>query len=243
MYFNINIKEKFFSNPKLMLKLIRIQARMKGLITRKNIYSKVKKTRFMPNDSIMRFVTVDNNIIPEEEIRELFKNYATLTDNVQVKLQKCTEYENKAIYYGERSMDKNDRHGRGIQIWLDGSRYEGYWKRDKANIRGKLTHADGDTYEGEWQDDKAHGYGVYTHTDGARYEGYWKDDKQDGKGKETWPDGACYEGEYLQGKKSGRGIFKWSDGSRYEGSILENNIHGLGKIKSYIFIKLFNNIY
>jgi hypothetical protein len=25
------------------------------------------------------------------------------------------------------------REGRGIQIWLDGSRYEGYWKNNKAN--------------------------------------------------------------------------------------------------------------
>lgn len=45
-------------------------------------------------------------------------------------------------------MDTNQRHGRGIQVWMDGSKYEGYWKRDKANVRGKLIHADGDIYEG-----------------------------------------------------------------------------------------------
>jgi hypothetical protein len=33
-------------------------------------------------------------------------------------------------------------------VWIDGSRYEGYWKKDKANVRGKLIHADGDVYEG-----------------------------------------------------------------------------------------------
>jgi hypothetical protein len=58
-----------------------------------------------------------------------------------------------------------------------GSIYEGYWKNDKANGRGRLIHADKDIYEGEWQDDKAHGYGVYYHADGARYEGNWVDDK------------------------------------------------------------------
>lgn len=49
------------------------------------------------------------------------------------------------------------RDGEGIQTWADGSLYEGYWKNDKANGRGRLIHADGDVYEGEWKDDKAHG--------------------------------------------------------------------------------------
>ena len=73
---------------------------------------------------------------------------------------------------------------------MDGSRYEGYWKNDRANIKGILYHADGDIYDGEWLDDKAHGYGIYNHIDGARYEGYWIEDKQDGKGKK-------YERKYL----------------------------------------------
>ena len=32
-----------------------------------------------------------------------------------------------------------------MQVWTDEIRYEGYWKEDKSNVRGKLTH-----YEGEW---------------------------------------------------------------------------------------------
>jgi hypothetical protein len=109
--------------------------------------------------------------------------YKPLNDNVKVSLRAQVEYENKSIYYGEWNVEKNQRHGRGIQYWLDGSKYEGYWKNDKANVRGRLIHADGDIYEGEWLDDKAHGYGSYTHTDGARYEGNWREDKQDGLGK------------------------------------------------------------
>lgn len=191
--------------------------------------SAVRQRHFIPNDSYMRFSNITTSKITDDQIKELFARYKPLEDRVAVKLMQTTEYENKAIYYGERSIDKNLRHGRGIQVWIDGSRYEGYWKEDKANIQGKLTHADGDTYEGQWLDDKAHGVGVYTHTDGAKYEGEWKEDKQDGKGKETWPDGACYTGDYKQGKKSGIGYFKWADGSMYEGSFLDNNIHGQGK--------------
>lgn len=47
-----------------------------------------------------------------------------------------------------------------------GSRYEGYWVKDKASIRGKLIHSDG-----EWLDDKANGEEIYYHTNGARYIG------------------------------------------------------------------------
>ena len=101
--------------------------------------------------------------------------------------------DNGAEYEGEwDEMGRKD--GRGVQIWVDGSLYEGYWKADKANGRGRLIHADGDVYNGEWKDDKAHGFGKYHHTDGARYEGYWFEDKQHGDGKEIWPDNACYEG-------------------------------------------------
>lgn len=113
----------------------------------------------------------------------LFTRYAPLNDLVNVVKKPPVEYENKSVYYGEWNGQTDQRHGRGIQCWLDGSRYEGYWKNDKANAKGMLFHADGDVYEGEWLDDKAHGYGVYTHTDGAKYEGNWREDKQDGKGK------------------------------------------------------------
>ena len=82
-----------------------------------------------------------------------------------------------AQYDGEWNRQTGMKHGRGYQIWSDGSIYEGYWKNDKANGRGRLIHADGDIYDGYWKDDKAHGYGEYTHTDGAKYEGYWVDDK------------------------------------------------------------------
>ena len=56
------------------------------------------------------------------------------------------------IYIGEFN-EKKQREGKGIQIWNDGSKYEGYWKNDKANGRGRLIHSYGDVYEGEWFED------------------------------------------------------------------------------------------
>lgn len=75
------------------------------------------------------------------------------------------------------------RTGKGVLIWPDGSKYEGYFKNNKANGRGRLIHANGEVYEGEWLDDKANGTGVHTHLDGATYSGEWKNDLQHGHGK------------------------------------------------------------
>lgn len=61
------------------------------------------------------------------------------------------------------------RDGYGVQIWPDGARYEGEWRRNKAHGKGKFWHVDGDVFDGEWKDDKANGYGVYTHQNGAKY--------------------------------------------------------------------------
>ena len=44
-----------------------------------------------------------------------------------------------------------------MQIWADGSIYEGYWLNNKANGYGRLIHPDGDVYSGEWENDAAHG--------------------------------------------------------------------------------------
>ena len=98
-------------------------------------------------------------------------------DGVKRKKRALITLENGARYEGEWNEPKNERHGYGIQVWSDGSMYQGYWKEDKANGWGRLIHADGDVYEGEWKDDKAHGQGVYKHTDGAEYNGEWKEDK------------------------------------------------------------------
>ncbi len=44
-----------------------------------------------------------------------------------------------------------------MQIWPDGSMYEGWLQDSKANGFGRLIHADGDVYNGCWFNDKAHG--------------------------------------------------------------------------------------
>ena len=78
-------------------------------------------------------------------------------------------------YEGEWDLE-GKKDGRGMQIYSDGSIYEGYWTADLPDGRGRLIHANGDVYAGEWKADKAHGFGVYEYENGARYEGQWEND-------------------------------------------------------------------
>ena len=65
------------------------------------------------------------------------------------------ELENNLRYEGEWMQGKNVRAGKGMQIWPDGSIYDGWWRQDTPNGRGRLIHANGDYFEGQWSDGKA----------------------------------------------------------------------------------------
>ena len=222
-------------------KLVKIQSHIRGNLYRKKnsierllIENQTNQNSFINNNNYDSdeniYTQLEEEQITESDINYLFNNYIPLKDGEEVQIKPLTQIENGALYYGEWDS-KGNKHGRGIQLWPDGSKYSGYWINNKANKRGKLIHRDGDVYEGEWLDDKAEGYGIYSHIDGAKYEGFWKDDKQEGKGKEIWPDGNSYEGEYSGGNKQGKGKFIWSDGSIYEGDFMNNNIEGKGIYK------------
>lgn len=224
----------------LLQKIIKFQSLVRGVLYRKKfnkseklaIENQTNQNSYYNNyeSNENRYSLLEEDQITESDINYLFNNYAPLDDEVQTKIKPTTEIENGALYYGEWD-NRGNKHGRGIQLWPDGSKYLGYWINNKANKKGKLIHRYGDVYEGEWIDDKANGYGTYSHIDGAKYEGYWKDDKQEGKGKEIWPDGNSYEGDYFAGSKQGKGKFIWSDGSIYEGDFMNNNIEGKGIYK------------
>jgi len=77
--------------------------------------------------------------------------------------------------------------------------YEGEFKDDKFNGKGKLTRNNGEFYEGEFKEDKMCGRGKYNWPSGQVYEGEWKDDNKNGRGKQTWPSGQVCEGEWKDG--------------------------------------------
>lgn len=135
----------------------------------------------------------------------------------------------EVLYYGETvstNTSKQVKTGLGVQLWRDGSMYEGEFFSGKPHGKGRLIHSKSqlpsiqddetkvsetiieehgsfDVYEGDWLDGKAHGYGEYLNANGTSYKGYWIADKQHGMGVESWPDGSCYQGPYIAGNKHG----------------------------------------
>jgi hypothetical protein len=45
-----------------------------------------------------------------------------------------------------RNKQNNKRDGLGVQLWPDGSKYEGMWRDGKCSGMGRMTHANGDIY-------------------------------------------------------------------------------------------------
>ena len=172
--------------------IVRIQTNFRGYLARKQLQhlKQSRATHFKPsNQQAPEFqgitMTEDNFAatgraleIYEQRGAYQFETPASVTGELESRAISKTE--SGAFYKGQWNKVSNQREGQGIQIWPDGSIYEGNWKNDKANGSGRLIHADGDFYEGNWVDDKAQGYGMYKHFDGSQYVGSWIEDKQHG---------------------------------------------------------------
>lgn len=76
-----------------------------------------------------------NNLLIEEWA---FEDAAP--DGVNRELRPAVQFLNGIIYSGEWNVSEETKDGRGIQVWPDGSKYEGYWKNNQANGQGRLVH-------------------------------------------------------------------------------------------------------
>ncbi|KNC48087.1 CMRP Flagellar component [Thecamonas trahens ATCC 50062] len=93
------------------------------------------------------------------------------------------------------------RHGTGVHRYTNGSVYEGEWKDDKRDGRGKLVSASGEVYEGEWKADKRHGFGKHVYADGRAYVGPWRRGARHGLGKLVYVDGTAVRDRWVFGKR------------------------------------------
>ena len=79
--------------------------------------------------------------------------------NLEIKVNQ--EVEDGSIYHGQLTLETGEREGYGVQVWKNGSQYDGYYLANKAHGKGKFVFANGDVYNGEWMNNKAHGQGTY----------------------------------------------------------------------------------
>ena len=54
------------------------------------------------------------------------------------------------VYSGQWNASSDTKEGYGLQVWPDGSKFEGFWKDDMTNGYGRFILADGDVFVGEW---------------------------------------------------------------------------------------------
>lgn len=213
-----------------ILRVIRLQRRVRDFLERRR--------------AVQRYMNICPPELSEQDtsnVKTMLRRYGPFTywskarelelNLGEREMRPMVRLQSGSSYVGEWRKDTNVREGRGVQVWPDGSLYEGYWQDSKANFFGRLLHKDGDIYQGEWLDDKADGFGYYFHQDGSLYRGFWKNDTQNGQGVERWPDGSKFEGSYVQGVKQGHGTFTWADGNCYEGDFEANNIQGKGSYR------------
>ena len=222
--------EKIKMDKKKMRVLRICQSHIKGMQIRR----KIRIEKLTNSESIEFDLLSDKNLpISKDEITQFFyetskKEYYYVT----IEYKEPLKLDNNILYIGEWDMTFFTKHGRGIQIWPDGSYYKGYWENNKAEGKGEFIHSSGNSYKGDWKDNKRGGYGVYISQKGMKYTGYWKEDKQDGKGKEEGAGVRIYEGYYSKGKKHGEGTMEWLNGCIYKGNFENGNITGKG---IYIF--------
>eukprot|EP00913_Durusdinium_trenchii_P008430 g7916.t1 len=170
---------------------------------------------------------VVNKVIHADAVEEQWQ--VSAADEMDVKPQEETKVEDRAggSYTGE--WLGCFRHGKGTQVWADGSCYSGQWLQDVPHGKGRLEQ--GDVYDGQWRYGKACGHGIHIAANKVRYEGEWVNDQKHGHGEEHYADGGRFSGSYEEGYKSGEGLFRWPDGSEYKGHFFKDYFCGHGRQK------------
>ena len=216
---------KIYKNKMRLLLLC--QSHFRGMQLRKKL-----RIEHLKNSETIDFNLLSNKElpIPKEEIIKFFEENPPKIEIKKIKIEKKDplKLDKNIIYYGEWDMTFFTKHGRGIQIWPDGSYYKGYWDNNKAEGKGEFYHSSGDKYIGTWHNNKRDGKGIYTSKKGITYNGEWKNDKQEGEGIEELENIRTYKGTFLEGKKNGKGIMEWDNGCSYKGNFENGKMNGRG---------------
>ncbi len=138
------------------------------------------------------------------------------------------------LYYGGRNKDTFTKQGFGVQLFSNGSKYEGYWKDDKYNCFGRFIDVNGIIKEGNFIDGYLNGKGkefTYIKQDNYIYFGDFKNSQKHGYGELSNND-SNYKGLFINDKKNGEGsLEKRIDNSKiiYEGLFI-NDMFTYGKV-------------
>ena len=170
-----------------------------------------KNTNIIINQ-IKNIIIIMNKIIAENQknTEQIRKDIKQLNDLIttQFKTKGKKKYKD-GEYVGE--FQNGLRDGKGTFYYYENNeygrkKYEGDWKNDKIEGKGKMIWKTGQVYEGEWSNNLKEGKGIETYTDGAKYEGNFKNSKFEGKGVLYYANGDRYEGDFKNNNRHGSGI-------------------------------------
>ncbi|XP_046858472.1 uncharacterized protein LOC124451915 isoform X3 [Xenia sp. Carnegie-2017] len=135
---------------------------------------------------------------------------------------------NRTRYIG--AWEDDERHGQGELIYYTGEKYVGNWVADKKEGKGRQVYVNNDVYEGEWKDGKMHGKGVIRYANGDCYNGEMRMNEVEGYGEMTCSSGLIYKGDWKKSKRHGSGHLFLSNGNEYEGEMFNDRICGSGSM-------------
>lgn len=136
--------------PNQMFLIVKFQARIRGMICRKKLKASPKYKNLFKNHVDNGQASYLNERV--QEIRNQLGDYKfdpspdPSLAKISLVLRPSTILADHTKYQGQWVVGSNVRTGRGQLCWPDGSVYEGYWKDNKANGKGRLIHVDGSLY-------------------------------------------------------------------------------------------------
>ena len=144
----------------------------------------------------------------------------------------------------------NCESGRGVYVYIDGSKYEGEFKNGKLHGQGIWFYPDGEKYIGGFKNNYSHGLGAIYHLDGTQTNGEWVDGEfmnirmantpeegciegncQNGIGTYIYESGSAkYVGSFENEVPEGTGTCYYANGEKYEGQWSRGSFNGIGTL-------------
>ncbi len=206
-----------------------------------------QKSALLPPPALPKIL---NGLIEFRDGSRYIGDYKEDKDKLQVMHGKGEFIDKNFKYTGE--FKDNVKHGRGVYVWSDGSRFDGDFRDDKPSGKGTWLFANGDRYEGEvtngqivgkglyvskdgdritggFIDAKANGKVVYEFASGDRFEGFMKDGVMSGEGVYVSKNGERRVGTWVNGVPRGKGSYQFANGDLYEGEFTDGALTGKGK--------------
>lgn len=137
------------------------------------------------------------------------------------------EISSKILYLGCWNPTTNQKEGPGIQVTKGKELYEGYFKNNMFEGKGRQFLRT-KIYEGDFKEGVPCGKGTFYYASGQKYIGEVAEGKRNGNGVYYWPSGATFTGFFVDEQGQGQGHWIDKFGICTEGKLVDDRLNGLG---------------